>query len=103
MAAYRLTDEAQRDLKQIKKYTGIRFGTRHAREYLLKIRHTLERLAREPGCPLRRFPCASHIITPRLIPALSCSPCCTIAACLPVNSPPGGFEPLSFAPAPPAR
>ncbi|MDI7661795.1 type II toxin-antitoxin system RelE/ParE family toxin [Cronobacter universalis] len=62
MAAYRLTDEAQRDLKQIKKFTGIRFGMRHAREYLLKIRHTLERLAREPGCPLRRFPCASHII-----------------------------------------
>ncbi|EOC0418669.1 type II toxin-antitoxin system RelE/ParE family toxin [Cronobacter malonaticus] len=72
MAAYRLTDEAQRDLKQIKKFTGIRFGTRHARKYLLKIRHTLEQLAREPwmgmqstiepGCPLRRFPCASHII-----------------------------------------
>ncbi|ELY5930023.1 type II toxin-antitoxin system RelE/ParE family toxin [Cronobacter turicensis] len=72
MAEYRLTDEAQRDLKQIKKFTEIRFGARHTRDYLLKIRRTLEQLAREPamgaqsaievGCPLRRFPCASHII-----------------------------------------
>lgn len=42
MAEYRLTDEPQRDLKQIKKFTGIRFGTRHARAYLLKIRRTFE-------------------------------------------------------------
>ncbi|ELQ6107206.1 hypothetical protein ACSG4H_003924 [Cronobacter turicensis] len=38
MAEYRLTDEAQRDLKQIKKFTEIRFGARHTRDYLLKIR-----------------------------------------------------------------
>ncbi|EKK5267011.1 type II toxin-antitoxin system RelE/ParE family toxin [Cronobacter dublinensis] len=72
MAEYRLTDEAQRDLKQIKKFTEIRFGTRHARAYLLKIRRTFEQLAHAPemgvhsaikvGYPLRRLPCASHII-----------------------------------------
>ncbi|EOW6720984.1 type II toxin-antitoxin system RelE/ParE family toxin [Cronobacter dublinensis] len=48
MAEYRLTDEAQRDLKQIKKFTEIRFGTRHARAYILKIRRTFEQLAHAP-------------------------------------------------------
>ncbi|SFU14013.1 toxin ParE1/3/4 [Kosakonia arachidis] len=72
MAAYKLTDEAQRDLREIRDYTLSNFGKQQSRDYLANMRQMLEKIAgmptmgqkreEEPGGGIYSFPCDSHMI-----------------------------------------
>lgn len=72
MAAYKLTEEAQRDLREIRSYTLKNFGEQQSRDYLVRLRQALENLAEMPsmgqkretelGPGVRSFPCVSHMI-----------------------------------------
>ncbi|WLI75885.1 type II toxin-antitoxin system RelE/ParE family toxin [Kosakonia sp. H02] len=72
MAAYTLTEEAQRDLREIRSYTLKNFGAQQSRNYLVRLRQTLEKLAEMPamgqkreaelGAGVHSFPCVSHMI-----------------------------------------
>ncbi|UDJ83821.1 type II toxin-antitoxin system RelE/ParE family toxin [Kosakonia oryzae] len=72
MAAYILTEEAQRDLREIRDYTFRNFGKQQSRDYLANMRQMLEKIAGMPTMGLKReeelgagvysFPCDSHMI-----------------------------------------
>ncbi|WP_312953157.1 type II toxin-antitoxin system RelE/ParE family toxin [Superficieibacter sp.] len=69
---YRLTAEAQRDLKEILEFTEQKWGRKKSQEYFSRIREILSRLAEMPEIGQPRypelsagtysFPCVSHMI-----------------------------------------
>ncbi|SEL56159.1 toxin ParE1/3/4 [Kosakonia sacchari] len=72
MTAYKLTEEAQRDLREIRDYTIRSFGKQQSRDYLANMRQMLEKIAGMPtmgqkreeelGAGIYSFPCDSHMI-----------------------------------------
>jgi len=72
MAGYRLTEEAQRDLRAIRDYALSNWGAQQSRTYLNRLRQTLEKLAEIPEIGLKReeelgpdvhsFPYVSHML-----------------------------------------
>lgn len=72
MASYALTDEAQRDLTEIRQFTLEKWGRTQSRDYLSRLRHTLQNLADMPMMGKNRedelgpgtysFPYVSHMV-----------------------------------------
>ncbi len=71
MPGYRLSEEAQNDLKEISRYTQENWGNKQAKYYLVELAAGFENLARSPklgkACEeiekgLRSFQVARHII-----------------------------------------
>ncbi|MGR3175573.1 MAG: type II toxin-antitoxin system RelE/ParE family toxin [Candidatus Scalindua sp.] len=71
MPAYRLSEEAQNDLKEISRYTRENWGNKQAKYYLVELAAGFENLARSPKPGkardeiekgIRSFPVARHII-----------------------------------------
>ena len=71
MTGYRLTQDAQSDLIDIRRYTTEQWGTAQSRKYLSQLRKTIHLLSETPATGKRRqdvglnvlsFPCASHVI-----------------------------------------
>lgn len=48
MQGYRLSKEAQEDLKEIKNFTRLNWGNQQTKEYLSEIKDSLEKLAISP-------------------------------------------------------
>ncbi|WP_118984462.1 type II toxin-antitoxin system RelE/ParE family toxin [Photorhabdus sp. CRCIA-P01] len=68
---YRLTQDAQRDLIEIRQFTMKQWGTAQSQKYLLELRKTIRLLADTPflgkfksdiGTDILSFPYASHVI-----------------------------------------
>ncbi|MGR3301407.1 MAG: type II toxin-antitoxin system RelE/ParE family toxin [Candidatus Scalindua sp.] len=75
MPAYRLSEEAQNDLKEISRYTRENWGNKQAKYYLVELAAGFENLARSPKPGkvrdeiekgIRSFPVARHIIFYRM-------------------------------------
>ena len=71
MPGYRLSEEAQNDLKEISRYTQENWGNKQAKYYLVELAAGFENLARSPKLGkardeiekgIRSFPVARHII-----------------------------------------
>ncbi len=70
--SYRITREAQRDLKGIVNYTISHWGKQKSQAYLTRLQHVLSQLAEMPemgqnrfselGERIYSFPCVSHMI-----------------------------------------
>lgn len=72
MARFTLTEEARRDLTEIRDYTSKSWGVRQSQDYLGKLRLTLQNLAKMPDMgqksdlqlrpDIHHFPVGSHMI-----------------------------------------
>lgn len=72
MASYRLTGEAQNDIREIRDYTLSNWGMQQSRDYLVRLRQVLTNLTEMPGIGQHRvedpgndvysFPYLSHMI-----------------------------------------
>jgi toxin ParE1/3/4 len=71
MPGYRLSEEAQNDLKEISRYTQKNWGNKQAKYYLVELAAGFESLARSPRLGkardeiekgIRSFPVARHIV-----------------------------------------
>ncbi len=77
MPGYRLSEEAQNDLKEISRYTQENWDNKQAKHYLIELAAGFENLTRSPNLGkkreeiekgLRSFPVARHIIFYRIGP-----------------------------------
>lgn len=77
MPGYRLSEEAQNDLKEISRYTQENWGNKQAKYYLIELAAGFESLTQSPKLGkereeiekgLRSFPVARHIIFYRIGP-----------------------------------
>ena len=71
MAMYRLTQDAQADLIEIRRFTVKQWGDVQSKKYLSELRYTIQLLVENPllgklkpdvGCNIVSFPHVSHII-----------------------------------------
>lgn len=70
--AYRLTEEARRDIIEIRDYTVAHWGIAQSKSYLLGLRQLFTQLAESPeigqccttelGSDIRSFPYSSHMV-----------------------------------------
>lgn len=71
MSGYSLSEEAQNDLKEIRRYTSENWGNKQARQYLIELTANFENLSKSPKLgrtreeidkDLRSFPVSRHIV-----------------------------------------